>query len=639
MCMCIDADSPGMAEIISRADDVLEGRLYFTKIWDMERCETPYKVDFSKCTLEEWEVVPNGDPEWCFMLNRMDYLDDLCLAWLATRKERYAERAVSLMLSWVSAHAELCPGLSTRTLDTGVRLSAMARALHTLENTRSISPLQAKAIRESISEQIGFMHDHYLPKYETSNWGSIQTLSILAVYGRLSVNPENERWWQWAFDRAEAQLAAQVYPDGTDWELSTMYQVEVLIYALQAQLVLSEKGLPIPKGLVHACRGLAQTLAMQVMPDGTTEALGDSDRSNVRPLLALTSAILGDPELKWVANDSSLDPLDVYSYGIGIEASYKALAPRRPRSLTLDAYDSGLFVTRSSWNSDANVTVFLDGPLGSGHGHCDELHLSVWSNGRPILVDSGRYSYWEDSSDRPRLKGVSAHNVPTIDGHSSSEPLGSWEYEDFSYPLKPYVRHTDGLDYWEGAVVGHDPTSVLLRRVVCASGCAWVIIDQAWCDGVHDLQGSFHLDPSIRAQATEGGWLLGDTSLVLHAGEGSEIVQECCSMSYNQMSDQDVILTHTAFKGRGVQIATLAMQDVTVEEAPLLRADGSELDASLARCVRLVFPNGTTRTVAVTFGEVFRGVKAFLCDGVSFHAGVAVVTRGAEGSKLDVLRG
>ena len=49
MCMCIDADSPGMAEIISRADDVLEGRLYFTKIWDMERCETPYKVDFSKC--------------------------------------------------------------------------------------------------------------------------------------------------------------------------------------------------------------------------------------------------------------------------------------------------------------------------------------------------------------------------------------------------------------------------------------------------------------------------------------------------------------------------------------------------------------------------------------------------------------
>ncbi len=634
-----DTDAPGMDEVIRRADYVLESRFYFTKIWDMERCETPYKVDLSKCTLEEWEAAPNGDPEWCFMLNRMDYLDDLCLAWLATRKECYAERAVSLMLSWVSAHSELCPGLSTRTLDTGVRLSVMARALSVLENTGFISPQQAQVIRESISEQIGFIHDHYLPKYETSNWGSIQTLSILAVYGRLSVDPENERWWQWAFDRAEAQLAAQVYPDGTDWELSTMYQVEVLLYALQAQWVLSKKDLPIPKGLSNACRGLAQTLAMQAMPDGTTEALGDSDRSNVRPLLALASASLGDPELKWVAKGSSLEPLDVYSYGIEIEDSYNALVPQRPRSLALDAYDSGLFVTRSSWNSDANVTVFLDGPLGSGHGHCDELHLSVWSNGRPILVDSGRYTYREDSPDRPRLKGVSAHNVPTIEGHSTSEPLGSWEYKDFSYPLKPYVRHTAGLDYWEGAVVGHDPTSVLLRRVICVRGCAWIIVDQAWCDGSHDLQARFHLDPSLHVQATEGGWLLGDTSLVLYTGEGSEVVQEGCSMLYNQMSDQDVIVTHTAFEGRGVQTTTLAPQDVTVDEGPLMRADGAELDASLARCVRLGFPNGTTRTIAVTFGEVFRGVKAFLCDGVSFHAGVAVVTRDAEGLRLDVLRG
>lgn len=639
MCMRIDVDSPGMDEIISRADDVLKGRFYFTKIWDMERCEIPYRVDLSRCTLEEWEAAPNGDPEWCFMLNRMDYLDDLCLAWLATRNERYAKRAVSLMLSWVSAHSDLCPGLSTRTLDTGVRLSAMARTLSVLENTGFTSPQQAQAVRNSIAEQIGFIHDHYLPKYETSNWGSIQTLSILAVYGRLSADPENERWWQWAFDRAEAQLAAQVYPDGTDWELSTMYQVEVLLYALQAQWVLSKKDLPIPRGLSDACRGLAQTLAMQAMPDGTTEALGDSDRSNVRPLLALASASLGDPELKWVAKGSSLEPLDVYSYGIEIEDSYNALVPQRPHSLTLDAYDSGLFVTRSSWNSDADVTVFLDGPLGSGHGHCDELHLSVWSNGRPILVDSGRYSYREDSPDRPRLKGVSAHNVPTIDGHSTSEPLGSWEYKDFSYPLKPYVRHIAGLDYWEGAVVGHNPTSVLLRRVICVSGCAWVIIDQAWCDGVHDLQGSFHLDPSLRAQATEGGWLLGDTSLVLYTGESSEVVQEGCSMSYNQMSDQDVIVTHAAFEGRGVQITTLATQGVTVDEGPLMRADGAELDASLARCVRLGLPNGTTRTIAVTLGEVFSGVKAFLCDGVSFHAGVAVVTRDADGSRLDVLRG
>ena len=61
MGMCIDAETD---RVIRRADDVLENRLYFTKIWDMERCETPYEVDLSGGTLEEWEAVPNGDPEW-----------------------------------------------------------------------------------------------------------------------------------------------------------------------------------------------------------------------------------------------------------------------------------------------------------------------------------------------------------------------------------------------------------------------------------------------------------------------------------------------------------------------------------------------------------------------------------------------
>lgn len=636
MGMCIDA---GTDRVIRRADDVLENRFYFTKIWDMERCETPYEVDLSGGTLEEWEAVPNGDPEWCFMLNRMDYLDDLCLAWLVTHEVRYAEKALSLMLSWVFAHSELIPGPSTRTLDTGVRISAMARTLSTLECADFLRPQQAQAIRESISGQISFMHDHYLPKYETSNWGSIQTLSILAAYGRLSMDPEGERWWDWAFRRAEAQIAAQVYPDGTDWELSTMYQVEVLLYALQAYWALRKRGLPMPKGLNNACRGLAKTLALQVMPDGTTEALGDSDRSDARSLLALTSALLGDPELKWTAKGHPLDPIDVYCYGMGAAESYEALVPQRPRSLTLDAYDSGLFVSRSSWDEDASVTVFLNGPLGSGHGHCDELHISIWSEGRPVLVDSGRYTYREDSPDRPRLKSVSAHNAPTIDGHSGSEPLGSWEYRGFSYPLKPYVRHVAGLDYWEGAVVGHGPTSVLLRRVVCLDGCSWVIVDQAWCDGVHDLQTRFHLHPSLHAQATKGGWLLGDTSLMLHVGEGSEIVREGCSMSYNQMSEQDVVVTHGPFEDRGVQIAVIARGDVSVEEGPLMRADETELDISLARCLRLCFPDGTAKTLAMTFGEVFSGVKAFLCEGVSFHAGVAVVTHDANGSSLDVLRG
>ena len=66
-------------------------------------------------------------------------------------------------------------------------------------------------------------------------------------------------------------------------------------------------------------------------------------------------------------------------------------------------------------------------------------------------------TYREDSPERPYLKGPLAHNVPLLDGRSSCVPKGSWGYSDFGYPLKTYARHADGVHYFEGALVGHDP--------------------------------------------------------------------------------------------------------------------------------------------------------------------------------------
>jgi hypothetical protein len=231
------ADIKGICNVLKRADNVVANRYYFTKTWDMERCAVPFEVDVSLETLSGWEIIPNGDPEWCFMFNRMDYLDDLCTAWLEVHKAVYAEKAVALMLQWVKAHTDLAPGPSTRTLDMGVRISAMARALSVLKGSKVLDTEQASKIKCSIGQQIEYMRDNYLPKYETSNWGLIQTLSILSSYARLSEHPENERFWQWAYKRAELQLAAQSYPDGTNWELSVMYQAEILLYALQTKWI------------------------------------------------------------------------------------------------------------------------------------------------------------------------------------------------------------------------------------------------------------------------------------------------------------------------------------------------------------------------------------------------------------------
>ena len=70
----------------------------FDKPWDMERCLTPI-------ALPRWTGMRSATiEEWCFMLNRMDYLDYLILASLLSHEIKYAEQAKHYILDWIAAH-------------------------------------------------------------------------------------------------------------------------------------------------------------------------------------------------------------------------------------------------------------------------------------------------------------------------------------------------------------------------------------------------------------------------------------------------------------------------------------------------------------------------------------------------------
>lgn len=620
--------------VVSRADEVMRDTYTFSKTWDMERCRVPF-------TLAEydWNVVNNDDEEWCFMLNRMDYLEDLAIASLVTGDAAYAEKAARLMGSWVDAHPRMVPELSTRTLDTGIRIRAMVGVLPALDALGALPDELLGRVVSSVRDQVSYLRERYLGKYETSNWGSIQTLSVLTVLAMLGAD-EGDEDWRWAWERAESQMRAQVYPDGIDWEQSTMYHVEVLLYSLRALHVLGECGREVPAGLLDAASRLARGLGVQMLPDGTIDAQGDSDRCVVRGLLALCAGVLGDGALAEASGRSELDPCDLFAFGCGVEDALRACPRGKRLPLVFDGVDSGLFVARSSWDADANLTVFSSGPLGSGHGHSDNLHVSAVYCGCPVLVDSGRFTYREDSPVRPELKGPRAHSVPLIDGDSNCRPLGSWGYEDFAYPLKTYARHSDGAHYWEGALVGHDPVSVVVRKLVALDCGIWVGCDEAMADGEHELVSLFHLDPEARAVAGEGGCRVacagGDLTL---GSTGSLVVREGrCSLDYNALSRQDVVEARAPFSGKGSRLWWLAPADVRVSRADVLRNLREPVGPELAEALRFETPDGRELTVAFFHGEVFTGVKAFSCAGVSFHAKTALFERRGDEASLTVLR-
>ena len=134
-----------LSVLLARADEVMADTYTFSKTWDMERCRVPFTLPAGAY---DWNVVNNDDEEWCFMLNRMDYLEDLALVSLVRGDASYAEKAARLIESWVDAHPSIVPELSTRTLDTGIRIRSMVCVLPALDAMGVLTDeLLEKAVR------------------------------------------------------------------------------------------------------------------------------------------------------------------------------------------------------------------------------------------------------------------------------------------------------------------------------------------------------------------------------------------------------------------------------------------------------------------------------------------------------------
>ena len=626
--------------IVNRAGDVMRGVFYFTKPWDMERCATPFELPANPYEID-WCVVNNDDEEWCFMLNRMDYLEDLAAAFLATGNVEYARHALDLVLAWVAAHPAIEPRLSTRTLDTGIRLRSWARVLPVLEFAGVLGLDSMARILRSAGDQIDYLGERYLPKYETSNWGSIQTCAIVETVLMLAGAGNDEGCYAWALERLASQLPAQVYPDGVDWELSPMYHIEVMLYVLGTRAALERCGLEVPSSIDSASRGLSRGLAMQTMPGCVIDAVGDSDRLAVNGVVALSAALLRSGELKYISGVETLDALDLMAYGCGVADALCGVPAVVPQQRVFDGEDSGTYAARGSWGQHAGAALFLNGPLGSGHGHSDNLHVSLWVDGLPVLVDSGRYTYREDVDMRPWLKGPYAHNGLMVDGSSSSAPKGSWGYSDFCQPLKTYARHSGRFHYWEGAVVEHDPCAVLVRKALFIDEGILVGCDEVHCTGDHQLTSLFHFDPQLEleALAEEGAddayGDLGVRYSVRRAGEevavfcaeGDCTVEEGeCSLDYNQLSTQRVAKVASGFTDSAARLWCVVPAGVRVEDARVWRNADEAVGRDLASALRITTRDGSVYTVAFFHREAYSGVKAFALEGVSFHGKAAVVS-------------
>lgn len=649
------------AEVIRQADLLLKNTFIYTNRWDMEPCSVPYTI-----SLEDWVTSPNGDPEWIFMLNRHDFLHKLWQAYVLTGHLRYVEKLRLFLLDWIDKNPITEHGTdATRTIDTGIRCMNWSVLLLHLVGQELIGDHDARIILQSLAEQCTNMRLRYIGKYDLSNWGVLQTTAICTarLWYPEYVSPQIA---DWAWETLQTQLSLQVLSDGSHWEQSPMYHVEVLNTSakLLGQLQIAQAiGVTMDPRAAESIRsrewtdeeeasaapgagydpdrsgwlsGAVRVLSRHVLntadPALYQLPVGDSDVTDVRDVLARAAVMLSGSGIYRYGAGEWMDLDSIFEVGrVGMDR-FHGIRPVKPVCTVWSCPDSGNFCFRSDWSEKAAFTGLKCGTLGSSHGHADQTQLIVYHQGKPFLIDSGRYTYVEEDPLRTLLKKPCAHNVCVVDGYTGGEPNGSWSYHRYDETLKTYERHVEDAHYVEMGFHGAFPdgTPYLIRRKVVSVDCGiWLSVQNVISRGAHHVREYFHLNEHVTVEQKDGYVALrnGDAALNLFCGKELELRSGIVSDKYNEKHLAPILVRADQMQDRLLTFTVIADADYQVNIVPVYQMRRAEpVPAEAAVAWDVVKPDGTKYTIILWNSETCRGDKLFSCHDVSVY-GKAVVLR------------
>ena len=633
--------------LLHQAEDLMQNTFVFTDRWDMEPCAVPYTVPAG-----QWTHSPNVDPEWVFMLNRHDYLPKLWQAAVLTGEVRYRRKLIDSVMDWIASNPLTREGTpSTRTIDTGIRCMNWIQLLPFLLAEDALTDQEARTMIDSLSAQFANLRERYILKYTLSNWGVLQTTAFCAGYAWMGqlLPPGLEAW---AWQELQTQLRLQILEDGAHWEQSPMYHVEVLnacvrlltqLYAAQkAGLSLCQEarfaldaGTSSPERkagpgegagseagwLVRAVRVLSRHVLYTADPALMQLPQCDSDVTDVRDVLARAAALLSDAGIyRWGAGET-LDMDSVWQLGAAGIAAFEAQRPQTPVRCSWNCPQSGTVTLRSDWTARANFTALKNSPLGSSHGHADQTHLTLYCQGKPFLVDSGRYTYREDDPLRTQLKAPAAHNVCVIDGQSGGTPDGSWNYSDYAEIIPHYFAEQGKAHFAEmtfhGCLRDGTPYQITRRLFVLDEG-VWLSVQDVICPGKHQVKEYFHLAQGVTVQPCLEGMLLqnGDAQLKMYYEGQMECHQGVLSSCYNQKELAPLLVHQVEMQDRWTSCTLFAVPEYAVRPAAVYKL-GEDTPQPAENVTALDLQAGQEKcwTLLVWNRENFRSGKVFRCHG------------------------
>jgi uncharacterized heparinase superfamily protein len=516
------------AETRRRADRAVDG------VFDLlghERVVVGTPIDWhrdpstgTRAPLRHWSRIAYLDPavvgdyKLLWELNRHQHFVTLGQAYAYSHDSRYAEAFASQLAGWIRANPPRIGVNWASSLEVSYRAIAWLWAVQLFaeapELTEDLLLMALESLRRHATHIERYLSTYYSPNTHLTG----EALGLLYLGTALPLFAASERWRTTGWNILREQSMRQIRPDGTYFEQALYYHRYTSDIFHHALLLADANGWPRDQALRERVERLDEFLVHAVHPDGTLPLVGDDDGGRLlrldglptrdaRPALATGAAVFERGDMRAVSGDA----VDECLWLLG-DAGARALAattPTVPAEHSRGFRDGGFYVMRDGWRPDATWALVDGGPHGAlncGHAHADALALEVSVGGRPVLTDSGTFSY--TGAERDAFRATAAHNTATVDGESSSVTGGLFHWRHIARSTVHAWSTSATADFWRGSHDGYrrlgDPATHE-RSILFLHGRYLVVLDAIDAEGAHEWSLHWHVAPDLEVSAPAAG--------------------------------------------------------------------------------------------------------------------------------------
>ncbi|NBE98446.1 DNRLRE domain-containing protein [Nonomuraea sp. KC401] len=422
----------------------------------------------------DWKQPAGADKEYLVQLPRFYFAGPLAEAYRQTGDKKHAGTLIDLMTDFVKdADTYVADGAGAypNSLSVARRVQNWIAAYEILRTSPSLTPEANTEILKALNRSAAHLE---MSEQGAHNWRQTQKAALLhtAVYF-----PEFSRAPQWkanAVTSLERLLDESTYADGGYWEATDGYARAYASQYVDLALFMSEHGLAFSEAARARLRKLGRFLMDQTYPNGYGPVYGDSEPRDVRSTLRRLGELVDDEEL--------------------IHVGTSGASGKKPAHTSALYPDTRVAVARSGWSpGDSYLRINADR---GNHSHTDELAITAYAYGTPLLPDMGTFTYASDPRATWLRKSTESHNTIEIDNQAQvSTAAGAITSLISNSSFSLVGAHTEAS---EGAL--HE------RSVLSLSSGLWLVSDRLKPsdNASHRYEQNWHFTPDANLSLGSG---------------------------------------------------------------------------------------------------------------------------------------